>query len=72
MRAALQHFWCCRASAAAEQDRQAKEARVALAARQERCQSLQAECSAHSAKLKELQSKYKVSQQLLSTLPAWL
>ena len=48
------------ASAAAEEDRRAREARGALAASQERCQALQAECSAHSAKLKELQSKHKV------------
>ena len=48
------------ASAAAEEDRRAREARAALAASQERCQALQGECSAHSAKLKELQSKHKV------------
>ncbi len=52
-------------SAAAELDRQAGEARAALAASQEHCQALQAECSAHSAKLKELQSKHKVSRQPL-------
>ena len=49
------------ASAAAEEDRRAREARAALASSQERCQALQAECSAHSAKLRELQSKHKVS-----------
>ena len=53
------------ASAAAELDRQAREARAALASSQERCQALQAECSAHSAKLRELQSKHKVSHQPL-------
>lgn len=52
------------AAAAAELDRQAKEARAALAASEERCRSLQADCSTLGAKLKELQAKHKVSSKL--------